>query len=35
MQNFHVDMVIYENEFGQPTKTPIEEVKQTYFWKSS
>lgn len=32
---FPPSMVIYENEFGQPTKTEIPEVKQTYFWKSS
>ncbi len=32
---FPPSMVIYENEFGQPTKTEIPEVKQTYFWKSA
>lgn len=30
-----VDMVYYENEFGQPMKTEVKEVKQTDFWKSS
>ncbi|KAK8805248.1 hypothetical protein WA588_000188, partial [Blastocystis sp. NMH] len=32
---FPPNMVIYENEFGKPTKTEVPEVKQTYFWKSA